>query len=99
MCECLVIPPKNLIYALMVLCVNIYLVTPLKDFNLIIVFALTAMETNRSECNDQDLQIVGSAREGRVEVCYNQAWGTICDEVYGLNAVRILCSQLGFRRK
>ena len=36
-------------------------------------------------------------REGRVEVCYNQAWGTICDEVYGPDAAGVICKQLGFR--
>ena len=52
-------------------------------------------------CQDQDLRLTNGStvREGRVEVCYNQAWGTICDTVYGGIAAGILCKQLDFRRK
>ena len=58
------------------------------------------MNTNRTEepCNDRDLRVVNgtSPREGRVEVCYNQAWGTICNVVYGMHAAEILCTALDF---
>ena len=52
-------------------------------------------------CHDRDLRVSGgmTVREGRVEVCFNQAWGTICDGAYGDNSAGILCRQLGFRRK
>ena len=59
-----------------------------------------AKDTNPSNCNDRDLRINGSVREGRVEVCYNQAWGTICGRSsYGTDAAGILCLEMGFRRK
>ena len=55
---------------------------------------------NRSEeiCTDQDLRVQGgkNRREGRLEVCYNQAWGTICNTVYGQHAAKIFCVRLGF---
>ena len=60
---------------------------------------LTDKRTTGESCSDRDVRIVGGDREGRVEVCYNQAWGTLCDEVYGSASAGILCSQLGFRRK
>ena len=52
-------------------------------------------------CKDRDLRVVDgeNVRQGRVEICYNQAWGTICDRVYGDVAAGILCQELGFRRK
>ena len=34
--------------------------------------------------------------EGRLEVCVNGAWGTICDTVYGTRDAQVACRQLGY---
>ena len=34
--------------------------------------------------------------EGRVEVCHNQQWGTICRDNWGDNNTRVVCDQLGY---
>ena len=34
--------------------------------------------------------------EGRLEVCVNGSWGTVCDDDFGLNEGRVACKQLGF---
>lgn len=51
-------------------------------------------------CNTGDIRLVGGADEfeGRVEVCYNNQWGTVCDIGYGLPEARAVCSQLGYSR-
>ncbi len=44
------------------------------------------------------MRIVGGAshREGRVEICLNNEWGTVCGRTWSVSAASVVCRQLGY---
>ena len=51
-------------------------------------------------CADGELRLVGGAipSEGRLEICFNNQFGTICDDGFGREDAEVACAQLGFSR-
>ena len=52
--------------------------------------------TSQPECSSGDLHLVGGEREseGRVEICVEGFWGTVCDSGFGREEAMVVCRQL-----
>ena len=50
-----------------------------------------------TECSDGSIRLIGStvARQGRVEICLEGRWGTVCDTSWDSRDAAVVCRQLG----
>ena len=76
-----------------------------KDYSKLLKFDCIHPYTNNSytcihvaSCQNGDLKLVGgiSENEGRLEVCFDQRWGTISGDGWTHADTRVACRQLGY---
>ena len=51
-----------------------------------------------SNCTHGNIKLVGgdTEREGRVEVCINGLWGSVCSSGWNLQEANVICRYVGY---
>ena len=50
-------------------------------------------------CTSGNIRLAGSessGSQGRVEMCYNNQYGTVCSDSWDINEAIVVCNRLGF---
>ena len=60
---------------------------------------ISGLDTLQASCVDGDIQLVNgsSPLEGRLEICMNNAWGTVCNNSFSSSDAEVVCTLLGYR--
>ena len=67
------------------------------SFTLLILHT-SFLSSSLAECSDGDIRLMGGASslEGRVEMCGNDSYSTVCDDFWDELEAQIVCRQLGY---
>ena len=60
---------------------------------------ILANDTQYANCTDGDVRLVGGdiMNEGNVQICHNNAWGSVCDNDWDSSGSNVVCYQLGLQ--
>ena len=63
------------------------------------IYTNTLLPLVPEDCTDGDVRLADklSKGEGRVEICYNGIWGSVCDSsAWSYTEAAVVCRQLGY---
>ena len=67
-------------------------------FQFLIIICVGPLSNSDHSCNDSDIRLVDgeTEREGRLEICINGIWGSVCNRRWDVRDARVVCRQLGY---
>ena len=76
-------------------------ITQIGNSNTVLIFNILESAMNiifLTDCVEGSIHLAGGNNntEGRIEICHNRIWGSICDHGWDTIDVEVLCYQLGF---
>ena len=62
-----------------------------------VITTLASLKVIHLGCAESTIRLIGGANytEGRVEICLNNEWGTVCDQMWDSTDAGVVCRQLG----
>ncbi|XP_019850362.1 PREDICTED: uncharacterized protein LOC109581053 isoform X2 [Amphimedon queenslandica] len=65
---------------------------------LLFIFSIQVSCFIVNACTTGEIRLVNgdTPNQGRVEICINKVWGTVCDDSWNYNNARVVCRQLGY---
>ena len=67
--------------------------------NINYLFSIIDNTTQPVNCKTEDIRLAGGTEDykGRLEVCINQVWGTVCSINWRDSDTKVACRQLGYQ--
>ena len=62
---------------------------------MLILICCTCYIDSEPACTQGDVRLEGGSYHGRVEICFNNTWGTVCREYWDRTDAQVVCRQLG----
>ena len=86
----------KVLYICFSVCIVYNLVCPCLHLCSTLVICMSMKST--APCSTGDIRLIGAnvPNEGRVEICMNNEWGTVCDDSWGTPDATVVCRQLGY---
>lgn len=88
----------NLVLPMWYVKVGIFYVQLVSD---IILFCCAALSVPYTDCTHGEVRLTDgtNVREGRVEICVNNVWGTVCSTQFSNRDASVICAQMNFNRE